>query len=133
VRKVSSNPERAKSLVKEAERKLKVIYRQIKVLGIDDELANEYILMCYDCLMFLVRAKMLLSGYYAIGNHAHEAEVSYLKILNFNKAYVQFLDKMRYYRNGMLYYGTKLDREYAKKVIKFTEKIYFKLRKILGL
>jgi len=125
VRKVFPNPNR------EAERKFKVLNRQIKVLGIDDELANEYVLMSYDCLMFLVRAKIILDGYYASGQGAHEAEISYLKILNFNETDIQFLDKMRYYRNGMLYYGVKLDKEYAKKVIEFTKKNYFKLRKIL--
>jgi len=81
--------------------------------------------------MFLVRAKIILDGYYASGQGAHEAEISYLKILNFNETDIQFLDKMRYYRNGMLYYGVKLDKEYAKKVIEFTKKNYFKLRKIL--
>ena len=131
VRKIKPDKERAKSLVKEAERKLKVINRQIKILGVDDELSNEYVLMCYDCLMFLIRAKMLLDGYYAIGKYAHEAEVSYLRILNFNEIDVRFLNKMRYYRNGMLYYGTKLDKEYADKVIKFTKNTYLKLRKIL--
>ena len=78
--------------------------------------------------MFLIRAKMILDGYYASGKGAHEAEISYLRILSFNENNIQFLDKMRYYRNGMLYYGTTLDKEYAKKVIKLSKEIYFKLK-----
>lgn len=131
VRKIKPDKERAKSLLKESERKFRVLDRQMKSLGIDKDLANEYILLCYDCLMFLIRAKMVLEGYYASGKGAHEAEISYLKILNFKDLDIQFLDQMRYYRNGMLYYGTNLDEEYAKKVIEFTKKNYFKLRKIL--
>jgi len=131
VRKIKPDKERAKSLLKESERKFRVLDRQIKSLGIDKDLANEYILLCYDCLMFLIRAKMVLEGYYASGKGAHEAEISFLKILNFKDLDIQFLDQMRYYRNGMLYYGTNLDEEYAKKVIEFTKKNYFKLRKIL--
>ncbi len=131
VRKIKPDEERAKSLIEEAHRKLRVMNRQMKSMGIDDELANEYVLICYDCLMFLIRAKMILDGYYASGKGAHEAEVSYLKILNFYDSDVEFIDKMRYYRNGMLYYGTNLDEDYAKKVIGFTKKNYFRLKKML--
>ena len=129
--KVRPNKERAQSLIEESERKFKVLKRQIKVLGIDDELANEYVLMCYDCLMFLIRAKMLIDGYYAVGKNAHEAEVSYLQLLNFDETDIRFLDKMRYYRNGMLYYGSRVDSEYAKKVMQFTEKTLPKIKSVL--
>lgn len=33
-----------------------------------------------------------------------------------------------HFRNGILYYGTRLDEEYAKKVVEFTKKIYPKLK-----
>ncbi|MEK6922178.1 MAG: hypothetical protein AABX08_00060 [Nanoarchaeota archaeon] len=77
--------------------------------------------------MELIRAKMLLGGYNATGQGAHEAEVSYLRALGFNENEVQFLDQLRYFRNGILYYGTILDEEYANKVIEFTKRIYKKL------
>ena len=57
--------------------------------------------------MEIIRAKMLLRGYNASGYGAHEAEVSYLRNLDFNETDVQFLDQMRYFRNGMLYFITK--------------------------
>lgn len=83
---------------------------------------------CYDILMELVRAKMLLDGYGASGQGAHEAEVTYLRKLGFSEKDVQFADQMRFFRNGMLYYGTHLDKEYAENVITFAKMMYNKLK-----
>ena len=80
-------------------------------------------------MMELIRAKMLLNGYNASGVGWHEAEVSYLRILGFVEKDVQFADQIRFFRNGMLYYGTILDKEYAEIVIEFTKRIYSKLKK----
>ena len=79
--------------------------------------------------MLLIRGKLYVKGYNSGGQGAHEAEVSYLVILGFNDNEVQFMDKLRYFRNGILYYGTTLDSEYAEKVIQFTKKIYPRLKK----
>jgi len=38
---------------------------------------------------------------------------------------------MRFFRNGMLYYGTILDEEYAEKVCNFLNKIYPKLKRLI--
>ncbi len=81
--------------------------------------------------MHLVRAKMLLDGYNASGPGAHEAEVSYMRVLGFAEKEVQFADQLRYFRNGLLYYGTSFDKEYAEKVIDFTRNIYLKLKEII--
>ena len=78
--------------------------------------------------MEIIRAKMLLEGYNASGIGAHEAEVSYMRILGLGEKDVQFADQIRFFRNGMLYYGTILDKEYAEKVIEFTKRIYNKLK-----
>ena len=75
---------------------------------------------------------MLLEGYNASGFEAHKAEVAYLNVLGFEEKDVKFADQMRYYRNGMIYYGTILDKEYTEKVVKFTKRIYIKLREIFG-
>ena len=130
VKRVKPNFERASSLVKTAERQFHSLDENIKKVGIKDENANDYIEYCYDALMILIRAKMLLAGYNASGFGAHEAEVSYLRNLGFKEQEVQFADKMRFFRNGMLYYGTILDKEYAEKVIEFTKRVYFKLKQI---
>ncbi|MBI5391667.1 hypothetical protein HZB00_01565 [Candidatus Woesearchaeota archaeon] len=81
--------------------------------------------------MEVIRAKMLLDGYNASGFGAHEAEVSYMRILGFKENEVQFADQLRYFRNGMLYYGTILDKGYAEKVIEFTKRTYEKLKMLI--
>jgi len=73
---------------------------------------------------------MLLDGYNASGFGAHEAEVAYLRILGYSETEIQFVDRLRYFRNGMLYYGTILDQEYAQIVIKFTKKNYNQLKEM---
>ena len=52
-------------------------------------------------------------------------------LLGFDTNEVRFIDKIRYFRNGMLYYGTKLDSVYANKVIEFTEAKYIKLKELV--
>jgi hypothetical protein len=49
--------------------------------------------------------------------------------LGFNERDVEFLDQIRYFRNGMLYYGTILDAEYAKKVFDFMGRVIEELKK----
>ena len=128
VKKVKPDSERAKSLIKTAERKMNSLNENIQKVGIKDENANDYLEYCYDTLMILIRAKMLLKGYNSSGFKAHEAEVSYMRILGFKENDIQFADKMRFFRNGILYYGTALDKEYAEKVVLFTKENYHKLR-----
>src|SRR3989338_11642352 len=127
VKRVRINKERAKSLFTESERRYHSLKEKIEKLGVKNENANDYIEYCYDIIMHLVRAKLYLEGYSTSGQGAHEAEVSYLRILGFSEKEVQFADQVRYFRNGILYYGTSLDFEYAQKVIDFTMEIYPKL------
>ena len=127
MKKVYPNPERAKSLIIESERKLNSLNERIEKIGVKDNNANDYIEYCYDIIMLLIRAKLYARGYNSGGQGAHEAEVSYLRVLGFNDNEVQFMVQLRYFRNGILYYGTKLDAEYAEKVIQFTKKMYTKL------
>ncbi|MBS3138236.1 hypothetical protein J4207_00860, partial [Candidatus Woesearchaeota archaeon] len=91
--------------------------------------ANDFVKSCYDIMMELLRAKMLLNGYNASGIGAHEAEVAYMRLLGFEEKDVQFADQIRFFRNGMLYYGTILDKEYAEKVLLFLEKVRKQLTK----
>ena len=128
VKKQSPDKSRAEFLIRESEKTLRGLNKRVNVMGIDEDNTNSIIKDCYDILMELIRAKMLLKGYNASGLGAHEAEVSYLRVLGFNENDVQFADRLRYFRNGMLYYGTILDEEYAKKVLEFTKKIYSRLK-----
>jgi uncharacterized protein (UPF0332 family) len=128
VKTTTINIERAKSLIEQSERKLRSLNDNLKKVGINNDNANDYIEHCYDALLFLVRAKLYSRGYSTGGQGAHEAEVAYLRNLGFNEKEINFADQMRYFRNGILYYGTVLDTEYAEKVVEFTKHIYPKLK-----
>ena len=130
-KKQSVDKSRANFLINEAEMSFATLLELIEKMELTDSNANLFIRSCYDILMELIRAKMLLDGYNASGFRAHEAEVSYLRNLGFNESDVQFADQLRFFRNGMVYYGKIFDKEYAEKVIEFTKKNYSKLRKII--
>ncbi|MAG47533.1 hypothetical protein CL617_02930 [archaeon] len=132
IKKVSVDKERSKSLVIESERKMNSLKEQIEKIGVRDNNANDYLEYCYDIIMFLIRSKLYLEGYSSSGLGAHEAEVFYLTRLGFTESDVRFADQLRYFRNGILYYGKRLDKNYAKKVIEFTKKSYPKLREIIN-
>jgi len=127
VKKQSIDKSRAEFLIKESENSYNNLLEKIQKIKLSDDNANDFVKSCYDILMEIIRAKMLLGGYNASGFGAHEAEVSYMRVLGFDENNVQFADQIRFFRNGMLYYGTILDREYAEKVIEFTKKNYKKL------
>jgi hypothetical protein len=69
-------------------------------------------------------------GYVSSGQYAHEAEVAYLQVLKFQENDIIFLNELRYFRNSVTYYGKILDKDYAKKVFRFLNEIYPKLKKI---
>jgi len=131
VKKQNSDASRADFLFKSAEQRYENLQEKIDKIGIRDDNASDLVINCYDILMELIRAEMLLGGYNSSGQGAHEAEVSYLRILGFMEKDVQSLDQLRFFRNGMLYYGTILDREYAIKVVDFLKGVYPKLKKQL--
>jgi hypothetical protein len=127
VYKITPDLERLKNLIEESKRKNILLKKMISNLGIDNENANDYVEYCYNIIMFLIRAKMLKEGYNSSGYKAHEAEVAYSIKLGLEEYEINFLDQLRFFRNGILYYGKKFDKEYAKKTIEFTKKIYKKL------
>lgn len=131
VKKQAPNKSRAKFLIKEAGLSFDGLNERIEKMNINNKNANSIIKDSYDIFMELIRAKMLLEGYNAAGQGAHEAEVSYMKTLGFNNKDIDFANQLRYFRNGMVYYGTILDKEYAEKVVKFVRKIYPKLKSLL--
>lgn len=130
IRKLTPDKPRSKFLVKESEVSLEGLKERIKIIGINNKNANSIIKDCYDIMMELVRAKLLLEGYSSSGRYAHEGEISYLQKLGFPDSEISFLNGLRYYRNSVTYYGKILDKEYAKKVFDFLKKIVGKLNKI---
>ncbi len=120
---------RAKYLIEETKKSYSSLNLFVKNVNIDNNTANTIIKLCHDIIHELIRAIMLKKGYNAVGNGAHEAEVSYLKLISFSEKEVWFIDQLRYSRNSITYYGKILDKEYAEKVFKFLIKNYLRLLK----
>ncbi len=121
------NASRAEFLLKESEKEYAFLIELSKKFDINENNSNHFVKSCYDVILELIRAKMLLNGYNATGQGAHEAEVAYMRLLNFKENDIRFVNQIRFFRNGMLYYGTIVDVEYAEKVFEFTKEIYPKL------
>jgi len=129
--KKSKDKPRAEFLLNESDISLEGLKERIKIIGINNKNANSIIKDCYDIMIEIIRAKLLLEGYSFSGNYAHEAEISYLKKLGFPDNEVSFLNELRYFRNSIMYYGKILDKEYAEKVLDFLNKIHSKLKKLV--
>lgn len=128
IKKQSIDRPRAQHLIEEAERKNRSLSKILDKIGLNDDNANDIIEYCYDIIISLIRANMLLNGYGSSGSGAHEAEVSYLRNLNISEKEVQFTNQLRYFRNGILYYGKNFDTDYGNKIMEFLNKIYPKLK-----
>lgn len=123
------NHSKVKYFLEETERSYRGLLKRIEVMGIDEDNTNSIIKDCYDILMELIRAKLLLSGYSSSGNYAHEAEISFLRNCHFSENEILFMNELRSSRNSITYYGKLLNKEYAEKVVKFTKNIYIELKK----
>lgn len=130
VKKQSPDKCRAKFLIEESENTEKFLLEIPKKIGINDSNANAIIKIAYDVIMELIRARMLIKGLNSSGRGAHESEVAYLRELNFSEADIQFANQLRYFRNGILYYGKQFDKEYAEKVLNFLSKIKTNFQKL---
>lgn len=127
----SPNKSRAEFLINESNNSFEGLTERVEKIGINDKNANSIIKDCYDIIMELVRARLLLDGYTSSGQSAHEAEVSYLKKVGFSDNEVSFLNELRYYRNSVTYYGKILNKDYAAKVFNFLNAILPKLKKLV--
>lgn len=127
IRKIAPDKSRAEFLIKESEISLEGLRERIDIIGINDKNANSIIKDCYDILMEIIRAKLLLRGYSSSGSYAHEGEISFLNKIGFRESEISFLNGLRYYRNSVTYYGKILDKEYAEKVYAFLEKVICQL------
>ena len=119
---------RAKSLLKEAEKRKMFLDQLSLKIGLDDCNANYFIENSYDIILELLRSKLFMSGLYASGEGAHEAEVAYMGFLGFSEKDVRVMNELRYFRNGILYYGKNFEADYAGKIIAFLNRVYPLLR-----
>jgi len=129
VKKRSIDLSRANFLKKEAQLSFEGLLERVELIGINKKNSNSIIKDCYDILSEVIRSKMNLLGYSASGQGAHESEISFSRKFIERENDVQFLNKLRYFRNGMIYYGSILDIEYAQKVFIFTKRIYLIITK----
>ena len=128
IKKQSPNKLRAKDLFEASDRKFNNLNKILEKIGLSNENANDIIEYCYDIIISLLRGEMLLKGYSSSGFGAHEAEVSFLRLLEFSETDADFINKLRYFRNGIMYYGKIFDKEYAEKILEFMNKIRKKLK-----
>lgn len=122
-KKQSPDLSRSHALSLEADQSRGVLQSFLKAVKLSDKNANHVIKNAYDIIMELVRSKMLEQGYNTTGQGAHAAEVAYLAKLGFSSRDVKFADDLRYFRNGIVYYGKSFDRAYARKVLAFLERV----------
>lgn len=132
VRRRSPDIARAKSLAEEADRRKEFLGVMLDKIRVSDANANYFIENSYDILIELLRAKLLSEGFDSSGKGAHEAEVAYMRKMGFPEPEVRFMNSLRYFRNGIKYYGKLFDSEYGKKVIKFLESMYPRFKSALN-
>jgi len=128
VKKQTPDKSRTQDLIRESERKFNSLNKVLDKIGLSDENANDVVEYCYDIIMNLIRAKMFVTGFNSSGKGAHEAEVAYLRKLDFSEVEINFVNQLRYFRNGIMYYGKLFDGEYATKAIKFMGNVRERLR-----
>jgi len=131
IKRILPDKSRANFLFEESINSLRGLKEIIEKIGINEKNSNSVIKDCYDIIMELIRAKLLIEGYNSSGSYAHEAEVSYMKVLGFTENEIAFMNELRYFRNGITYYGKILDKEYATKVFDYLNRIFPGLMKIL--
>ena len=131
VKKRGSDKIKAQDLTTEAEKDKKFLEEIKKKIPLNDDNANNFIEQVYKIILKTIRARMMIDGYKATGHSAHEAEVAYMINLGFSEAETEFMDEIRYSRNGILYYGSSFNKDYAEKILVFFEKIYPRLKKMV--
>ena len=129
VTKQSPDHARADHLEQESQQAQQVLNEITQTIGITNTNANTLIKIAYDAIMAQIRADMIREGLNAAGRGAHEAEIAYLRKQETPEEEIQFLDQLRYFRNGIMYYGKNFDAEYAQKVLTYTKKRIHKNKK----
>ena len=128
IKKQTANKSRANDLIEESERKEKSLKEILNKIGLSNNNSNDILEYCYDILIGLIRAKLYLDGFKSSGEGSHEAEISYLKEIGFSETQAKVMDELRYFRNGIKYYGKRFDSEYAKKILKFSGETSIRLK-----
>lgn len=125
VRKQHPDFSRADSLREEAAKRRAFLKELLEKLILKESNANYVIEIAYDLMIELVRARMLEEGF---ETRSHEAEVSFLRRLDFSETELRLADELRRHRNKILYYGRNFGVPYAEQVLSFVESAYTRLQ-----
>ncbi len=123
VKKQTPDNSRVNALISESQKDYEFLTEVLQKIPLSDKNSNRIIIDAYDILMKIIRSKMLKKGLNASGYGAHEAEVAYLAELKFSEKEIEFANQLRYFRNGIEYYGKSFDKEYAREVLDFLERV----------
>lgn len=115
---------KARSLTLEAAARHDFLLELSDKISLTNQNANYFVETAYDIILEFIRARLALDGYKASGISAHEAEVAYLREVGFAERDVLFVNELRYWRNGILYYGKRVDLFYAQEVLAFLARQY---------
>ena len=119
VKKTKINKELIKSLIEMSDIK----ENTVNAAHIDDSNISAYVSMAYESLREVLESICILNGYKVISRICLG---KLLKDIISNFDYYEF-DRMRYIRNGINYYGTKVDFDQGKEIIKKIFKMKIKL------
>lgn len=121
-KRVSKDPELARSLVKDMEGRI----TKALTLNIED-FAKIFFENIYDSLREFCDALLALDGY---KSYSHQASITYLKEYGFSEEFIARLDMFRYKRNGSKYYGKEISPEEAESIKEFYLRNMTKIKKI---
>jgi len=110
IKKTKANSELIKSLIEMSNLKEDVV----KKAKVDNINISVYFSIAYDSLREILEAICISKGY-KVTSHLCIGELLREILTDFN--FIDF-DRMRYTRNGINYYGTKIDFEQGKELIK---------------
>ncbi len=127
--KISSDKEKAKSVLKMAETTLEMV-GTIDENKFPSNIAKEY----YDIIRELISAVLLLDGYKTYGEGAHKRVIEYLGEKykqQFSDHEISVIDDLRIVRNKVSYNGFFIHAEYLERKGSVILTIISKLRKII--
>ena len=108
--KTNINKELIKSLIETSDLKEKTVKRSV----IDEISASSFVSLAYDSLREILEAICILNGYKVL---SHVCLGELLKEINQEFDFNSF-DRFRYIRNGINYYGTHIEPNQGKEIIK---------------
>ena len=120
VKKSIKDIKRAVSLLKTARKRMKTAEKI--------DVRNFKLEFVYEAIIELIEALMSLEGY---KSYSHEADIAFLRKINFPENIILKLDEVRRKRHRSKYYGVELKADKTEELIKFCKDIFKKLEDLL--